>query len=285
MFRYFLISLSILIFFSCNGFSDIRVGISSIVSAETNLKMYEGMINYLSMKLNKKVDFVYRKNYNDMNLLIEKGDVDIAFICTGAYVSLNDKYVDILVVPEVRGKTVYNSLLIVNKNLKIKDLSGLKGKTVAFTDPLSNSGYIYPVYYLITNGIKNRSYFKKVYYTYSHDKSILLVNKGVIDAAFVDNMIYEYMESKSKEDVKNIEIINISQDLPNPPVVFNKNFVDKEIIKKLLLNMHIDPEGRIILKKLNIDRFVNIEKKKYEIIIKMKKVVDEHLKNESAKIF
>ncbi|MCA1933777.1 MAG: phosphate/phosphite/phosphonate ABC transporter substrate-binding protein, partial [Calditerrivibrio sp.] len=236
-------------------------------------------------KLNKNLDFIYRKNYNDMNLLIEKGDVDIAFICTGAYVSLNDNYVDILAVPEVKGRTTYNSLFIVNKNLKIKDLGSLMGKTIAFTDPLSNSGYIYPIYYLITKGIKNRNYFKKVYYTYSHDKSIIMVNKGVVDAAFVDNMVYKYMAIKSKEDVKNIDIIDTSHDMPNPPVVVNKNFADKDIVKKLFLNMHTDPEGKSILKELNIDRFVDIERKKYEIIIKMKKTVDEHLKNESAKIF
>ncbi|MEF3255519.1 MAG: phosphate/phosphite/phosphonate ABC transporter substrate-binding protein [Deferribacterales bacterium] len=263
----------------------VKIGISSIVSAETNLSMYEGLAEYISKMLNKKTEVVYRKNYSDMNMLIENSKVDVAFVCTGAYSSLDEKKIDILVVPQVAGKTTYNSVLIVNKDSNITDLKSLRNKTIAFTDPLSNTGYIYPVYLLLNNNIRNRSYFKKVYYTYSHDKSIILVNKGVVDAAFVDIMIYEYLNSVTPQKTKNIKVIHISEDFPMPPVVVSYNYKDKERLRDIFLNMHKDEEGRKILKKINIDKFEVITKERYNIIKKMKMVLDEHFKNESSEIF
>jgi len=267
------------------SFAALKIGVSSIVSAETNLKMYEGLSEYLSKKLATPAEIIYRKNYKDMNELIQKKEVDIAFVCTGAFVSMNSTTTEIIVVPQVSQRITYNSIMITNKQSKITSIKDMKYKTLALTDPLSNTGYIYPVYYLIKNGIKNRSYFKKVYYTYSHDKSIYLVNKGVVDVAFVDHMVFDYIKKRSPKDVENIQILHKSPDFPNPPIVFSSNHYNKEQLDQIFLNMHRDPEGAKILRNLNIERFVKIDNKMYNEVIKIKQEVDKHLSNESSKIF
>lgn len=263
--------------------SVLRIGISSIVSAETNLKMYNGLADYLKKKLYIQTSVIYKKNYKEMNELILKKEVDLSFICTGAYVSLDGDF-EILAVPQVEGQIYYRSLLIANKNADIKDIKDLKGKIFAFTDPLSNTGYIYPIYLFIKNNIMDRSFFKKVYYTNSHDKSIFLVNKGILDAAAVDNMIYEYIKKNNPKDVENIRIIHTSQQFPNPPIVINSN-IKKDKIEEVFLNMHLDPGGKKILENLHIDKFVKISKSEYETTRKIKKITDEHLKNAPNQIF
>lgn len=261
----------------------LRIGISSIVSAETNLKMYNGLADYIKKKLNIDTTIIYKKNYKEMNELIYKNEVDISFICTGAYVSLTGDY-EILVVPKVEGQIYYRSLILANKNSNINEIKDLKGKIFAFTDPLSNTGYIYPIYHFLKNNILDRSYFKKVYYTNSHDKSIFLVNKGVVDAAAVDNMIYEYIKKNNPKDVENIKIIHISEEFPNPPIIINPAY-KKDKLEEVFLKMHLDPEGKKILENLHIDMFVKISKTEYEKIRKIKKIIDEHLKNAPNQIF
>ncbi|MEF3254093.1 MAG: PhnD/SsuA/transferrin family substrate-binding protein, partial [Deferribacterales bacterium] len=76
-----------------------------------------------------------------------------------------------------------------------------------------------------------------------------------------------------------------SEDFPMPPVVVSYNYKDKERLRDIFLNMHKDEEGRKILRKINIDKFVVITKDRYNIIKKMKLVLDEHFKNESSEIF
>ncbi|ADR18555.1 phosphate/phosphite/phosphonate ABC transporter substrate-binding protein [Calditerrivibrio nitroreducens] len=264
-------------------FHTIKIGVSSIVSAETNIKMYDGLAEYITKKTGTKSEIIYRKNYKDMNELITNKQVDLSFICTGAYVSI-DNAIDILAVPQVNGKTYYKSLIIVNKTSNIHTISDLKNKIFAFTDPLSNTGYIYPVYLLLQNGITDRRYFKKVYYTNSHDKSIFLVNNGVVDAAAVDNMIFEYLSKISPKYVENINIIHSSMEFPNPPVVIT-NFSLKDKLKQIFLNMHNDPEGKAILKNLGIEKFVIVPKKEYDIIKNIKSFVDKNVKNTNNKIF
>ena len=62
---------------------------------------------------------------------------------------------------------------IVRKDSGIKDFQDIKGKTVAFVDPSSTSGYLFPGAHLINEGIDIE---KDIQYVYSggHDKSLQL---------------------------------------------------------------------------------------------------------------
>jgi len=106
-----------------------------------------------------------------------------------------------------------------------------------------------------------------------------------VDVAFVDHMVFEYIKKRSPKDVENIQILHKSPDFPNPPIVFSSNHYNKEQLEQIFLNMHSDPEGAKILRNLNIERFVKIDNKMYNEVIKIKQEVDKHLSNESSKIF
>ncbi|HWQ43225.1 MAG TPA: PhnD/SsuA/transferrin family substrate-binding protein, partial [Desulfosporosinus sp.] len=86
-----------------------------------------------------------RQSYQEINDLIKNGEVDMALICSGAYVAgQQDAKIELLAVPEVNGKGTYQSFLIVSADSNYQTLENLKGKTFAFTDPLSFSGRVAP---------------------------------------------------------------------------------------------------------------------------------------------
>lgn len=54
-----------------------------------------------------------RRTYAEVNDLIESGDVDVAFVCTSAYVVGKREFdMQLLAAPQVMGDTVHHSLLI-----------------------------------------------------------------------------------------------------------------------------------------------------------------------------
>ena len=115
------------------------VAISSMISPVETFNLYKDLIDYISKKMGIAIEFKQRKTYGEVNDLLEKRQLDFAFICTGAYWEAKKKFpLELLVVPVVNGKPTYQSYIIVNKESGINSFDELKGKSFAFTDPLSN---------------------------------------------------------------------------------------------------------------------------------------------------
>jgi phosphonate transport system substrate-binding protein len=175
---------------------------------------------------------------------------------------------ELLVVPEVNGETVYYSYIIVPAESSIGSLEDLKGKTFAFSDPLSNSGRLAPTYTLHQMGETPDSFFEKYIFTYSHDKSIRAVAEKIVHGAAVDSLVYNYIMVNEPPIGAKTKIIRQSSPFGIPPVVVHP-MLDQEIkarLRGLFLNMEQDEAGREILNGIMIDRFVLGSDFSYETI-------------------
>ena len=114
-----------------------------------------------------------------VDTLIEHGEVDLAFVCTSAYVAGHDHFgMELLAAPEVDGQQVYYSVLIVPADSPAQEMIDLQGKVFAFTDPMSHSGRVYPTYLLQQLGTTPEEFFSRTFFTYSHDKAIEAVTES-----------------------------------------------------------------------------------------------------------
>ena len=254
----------------------VRIGVVSMITPVGTVEYYQEIIDYISDKLGRPVDMVYRKTYDEMDRLLEKGDIDAAFICSAPYVEDKRKFgAELLVVPQVNGKVFYNSYIIVHKNSNIKDFDGLEGKTFAFTDPKSNSGRLYPIYKLAKNGQNPEDFFKKYVYSYSHNKSVELVAKKVVDGAAVENLIYNYLQQQNSPYTRQTRIIEKSPDFGIPPMVTTPHVSTflKEKMKEILVNMHNDQKGKKILLSMLIEKFVEASDSNYDSVRVMESFV------------
>ncbi|MGK5091784.1 PhnD/SsuA/transferrin family substrate-binding protein [Deltaproteobacteria bacterium TL4] len=252
-------------------------GIASIISPEKNLFLYKDLTDYLSKRTHKEIVLLFKREYGEMNRLIENSKVHFASICTGSLLDLDPTQIRVIVVPEVRGKTTYQAFIITNNKVNIDSIQALRGKIFAFTDPLSNSGWLYSHYLLKKNGYSAENFFKKSYYTYSHDRSILLVNKGVVEAASVDSLVFEFMAQETPESVQNIKVIHRSDEFTAPPLVASTRLSQEEFlfIREIFLDLDRTREGKDILRKLKIDRFRVPPAKAFRNVLQMKKVLHE----------
>jgi phosphonate transport system substrate-binding protein len=238
---------------------EIVFAISPMASPASTLANYSDFIKYLSEKTDTKIILKQRKKYAEINSLLKSGKAQFALTCTGAYLSGRDEFgLEILAVPVIDGKTTYNSYIIVKKESTIEDFRQLQGKVFAFTDPLSLSGRLYPVYLLNTINAKQEEFFKKTFYTSSHEKSVESVAYGFADGASVDSLIFKDMKSSGHPAIEKVKIIKISPSYGIPPIVISPatQKTTKQIMLKALVKMSDDNEGIEILRKLQIEKFI-----------------------------
>ncbi len=253
--------------------SPLYIAVSAMISPKKTFLYYNQMIDYVSQKIKRKIVFKQRKTYKEVNELLENGELDFAFICSGAYVDAYAEFgIEILAIPIVNGEPFYYSYIITNISNAFTTFYDLKNHTFAFTDPLSNTGKLYPEYLVASQGYSVDSYFSKIVYTYAHDNSILAVNRNLVDGASVDGLVFEYFKMKNPETVKNVRVVLKSEPFGMPPVVVRKNLEEslKNKLRKVFLNMHKSEEGKEILSNINIDRFELGNDQNYDSIRKMK---------------
>jgi len=238
----------------------LKVAVSAMISPKETFTYYKELFGYISRKTNKKIKIIQRKTYSEVNKLLNNHQVDMAFICSGAYV--NDRHdgypIKIVAIPVINGRPTYQAYIITYKSSGIKKFEDLKGKSFAFTDPLSNTGYSYPISRIRSLGYTKKTFFKDFVFTYAHDISIQLVAKQIVDGASVDGLIFNYLQNSHPERLKNIRIVEKSQFFGIPPVVVPPSTPDSTLkkLQRILCQMDKDSLGVKILKKLMIDRFI-----------------------------
>lgn len=255
-----------------NTHKSLKVAISGMVSPKETYIYYRNIVDYLADKMNMPPLIIQRGSYEAVNNLIRDKKIDLAFVCSGAYIKGKDEFgMELLVAPKINGQTVYYSYIVVHRDSNITEFSQLRGKTFAFTDPYSNSGYFAPRSLLAKLDETAESFFKKTVFTYNHDRSIKSVAMKFVDGAAVDSLIWEYMQATRPEYSSKTKIIQKVGPYGIPPVVVHPelNQETKERLRHIFLDMHKDKNGMSILRHLQIDYFVEIEDSAYDYVREM----------------
>ncbi len=239
----------------------IRIAVGGMITPKEGIAYYRQFLEYVQEKLGTKVNYVDRQDYGEVNEMLRTKQLDAAFVCSGPYVDGHKQFnLDLLAAPQARGETVYYSYIITAKDSPFHSFSELRGRKFAFTDPLSNTGKLVPTYMLAKMNETPESFFKSFIFTRSHDKAIKAVAQGIVDAAAVDSLIWEYLNKINPEFTSKTRIIEKSPPYAIPPVVVPSDLDPdlKKQLQQIFLNAHTDPKGQELLNKMMIDKFVLI---------------------------
>lgn len=255
----------------------VKIAIAAVISPKETAVYYDEMMRYVGAKLGRPIELIQKKTYDEVNAMIEKRELDLAFVCSGPYVSGHKKFgMELLVAPLLYGKPFYQAYFIVHKDSSIRDIEGLKGRRFAFTDPASNTGKLVPTYVLSQMKTTPEKYFKETIFTYSHDNSIRAVSKRLVEGGSVDGLIWDFYQDRKPDFVKDTKIIYRSPLYGIPPVVVHPDTPRalKEDLKKIFMGMHEDPEGKKILSELRIEKFVVPADSSYNSVREMQTWID-----------
>ncbi len=249
--------------------APLRVAVANVISPKGTLESYQPLLDYLEEQTGRPVELVQRRTYAETNDLIRRGDVELAFVCTSAYVAGHDSFgMELLVAPVVQGEIVYYSELIVAADSPAKSIADLRGGVFAFTDPMSFTGRVYPAYLVQQLGETPELFFARTFYTYSHDDAIRAVAQGLADGAAVDSLVLQLALDRNPGLRERIKIIDRSPPFGIPPVVVGPGVRPQQraLLAEMLEHTHEDPEGAAALAALGIERFVPIEDQAYQAV-------------------
>ena len=245
----------------------LRLAVAAIISPQGTAESYAELASYLGERLHRPVELIQRRTYAEVNDLIARHSVDLAFVCTSAYIDGKDDFgMSLLVAPEIGGQVTYHSALIVSAASRAREMADLKGAVFAFTDPMSFTGRVYPTYLLGEMGAEPTAFFSRTFFTYSHDRAIEAVANRVADGAAVDSLVLDYAIRRDPALQNQLRIIHLSPPFGIPPVVVPPDLParQKVLLYEILLGMDEDPDGARILALLGIDRFVPIDDSAYD---------------------
>lgn len=176
-------------------------------------------------------------DYSAVIEALKSNQLEIAFLGPAAYILAKDKVgcpIEAVArgIMAETGKSSYEGYIVTQPNSPIKTLKDLKGKTFAFVDPASTSGNFVPRYVFSENGIDPEKDFKSVYYSGTHQASLIAVREGKVDACAVASEVYDLAISRGQMKPSDIKVIYKSQPIPGSPFVIRTN-LPKDLQTKL----------------------------------------------------
>ena len=241
----------------------------------------EEFASVLSKLVGTPVKVYVASDYAGVIEALRSKNVDLAFVHPVGYVLASREAGCRIIAKDVwHGKTTFTSRIWVRKDSNITTLEQLRGKTLAFVDPASSSGYIYPMVMLMKQGfIKSRdprTFFREVVFAGSHDAALLALLNHTVDAtASFDSAPQQYLQKRCPDDPKKQcpdeeriqHLTHIAETEPIPEAgICGRSDLPPELVQKVhqaLLAMDA-PEYKPLLKKLyNIDGFVSAQDHEY----------------------
>ncbi|MCW5201394.1 MAG: phosphate/phosphite/phosphonate ABC transporter substrate-binding protein [Candidatus Electrothrix communis] len=139
-------------------------------------KGFTPLVEYLGEKLDREVQLIITKNYEELADKVESGAIDIGFFSPVLYVQLKQRYPQLkyLVTSQTtqggKNTAYYFSWLVARKDSGVTKVKHLRGKTFAFTNKHSSSGYIYPQGYFHWHHLAPKGFFSRVVFAGTHEK-------------------------------------------------------------------------------------------------------------------
>jgi phosphonate transport system substrate-binding protein len=237
-------------------------------------RRYRYITDYLAGKLGFKVHIDIMSNYGQICEAFLNGTTDTGFFGSFSYVLTHARAG---IEPVARpvwpdGSSTYRSYIFVRKDSGIRTLEDMKGKTLVLVDKATTAGYIFPLFYFRSFGIKNLSdIFAKIYFAGSHDVAAWAVYTGEADVGGAKNHIYNALGDEYPDFREQMITLVESPAVPSNCFAVRKDLSPalKLRLKGLLLNLDKTEEGQKILADFGATKFIPTVNEEYHSLYQM----------------
>lgn len=265
---------------NCDWPKVIKVGLIPTEGGADIIKRFKPLLDHLSRMLGVKVEGFSASDYAGIITAMAHKHIDFAYFGPKSYTDAANKAGAQALVLELNKKKQpgYYGIIISKKGSGIKTLAQAKGKTFAFTDPNSTSGFLVPnILFARDLKVKPEAYFKKVSFSGSHGASILAVKNGSVQVAATNNIDRDRMVEKGQASLADFNILWTSDLIPGAPMCARKDLPEslKAAFAGALIMFNSDKKG---LQKLQNGGYAFADDTTYDVIRYLKR-----LKKEMAK--
>ncbi len=201
---------------------------------EKNDATYKPMADYLAKKLGQPVRLRTVDTWEGLAKSLASGETDMALMGPWGYVLANHQAgAEVVATILYQGKPEYFAIMVTSPKSGINSIEDMKGKTFAFGDKGSTSGYLIPFHEFQKRGLDPDKYFSKVIYT-KHQAIETQVTRGELDAGADYNRNRDTMINDGLIKASDSKIVWTSSPLPNDAFAVSKDLAkDKAFTAKL----------------------------------------------------
>ena len=186
------------------------------------------IIAQLEKDLGVKVKYTMATDYRGTVEALKFGKAQLGHLGPKSYVEAStNNYANVEPIAQLQlanGSLGYRSCLIVHSDSEVFTPEDMAGKTFAFNDPNSTSGYLVPsAFFMMDMGVDPKKYFSKVTFSGSHEASILAVANKKVDIAATNMPDLSQLTRENKVPRGGLRVIWVSKLIPNDPIVVRKD--------------------------------------------------------------
>jgi phosphonate transport system substrate-binding protein len=242
--------------------------------APNMLPIYEFVVDAIGREIGSGAELVAGGSFDQFG----NGELDAGFICGLPYVQLmrqSPATVELLAAPVIRGdryagRPIYFSDVIVQRNSPARTFADLRGRSWAYNDLDSHSGYNLTRHHLVKLA-ETRGFFRRVVEAGFHQRAMRMVAAGEVDAAAIDSQVLAIELRDHPALADELRVIETLGPSTIQPVVAARHLpVDvKATLRTALLRMGDDPAARQELARGFVERFVPVTDGAYDDIREM----------------
>lgn len=205
------------------------------------------------------------RNYEEFNRNLYARKFDFAL--SNPYQTLNSLKYGYHVIAKMGDDNKTSGIILVRRDSKIREVSDLKGKKVAYPAATALSGTVMPQYYLHTHGLNINRDIENLYVG-SQESSIMNVYLGQVAAAATWPPLWESFQREHPEMARELVLKWETEPTINNGVVARDDVPPEvaEQVARLLDNLHASEEGRTILARIPLSRFEPADDTRYHVI-------------------
>jgi phosphonate transport system substrate-binding protein len=203
---------------------------------------------------------------------------DVAFVCGLPYVertSRGDCPVEPIAAPVVRGdryggRPIYFSDVVVRRDSPCRRFADLRGRSWAYNEPHSQSGYGITRFVLARDG-HAKGFFGRVVDAGWHEQAVRLVADGECDAAAIDSHLLALMFRDEPDLATDLRVIDTLGPSTIQPAVVARRLPRrvKSELRRTFLSLVDDPAARPHLDAALVERFVPVADGDYDDLRRM----------------
>jgi phosphonate transport system substrate-binding protein len=207
-------------------FPTLNFGVVSSENEADRIARYKTFVTYMERHLRVPCKMHQATDYAGTIEALKARKLEFARFGPASYAQAwlvtDGKVEPIVVETDSDGFVGYHSVVVVKAESPYKSLEDLKGKSLAFADPNSTSGFVAPAFFLREDGVNPETFFGRTGFSGSHENSIIAILNGTYDAAATwwtneERNNVARMEGKGMIATGQMRVIWTSPKLPGSP--------------------------------------------------------------------
>jgi phosphonate transport system substrate-binding protein len=262
-------------------FPTLAFGVISAENEADRTMRHQPFLAYLEKRLDAKIRMHHATEYAGTIEALKARKIEFARFGPASYAQAwlvtGGKVEPIAVSTDIEGYAGYHSVVVVKAEGPYRSLDDLKGKTLAFADPNSTSGYVAPSFFLREQGVDLAKHFGRTGFAGSHENGIIAVVNGTYDASVTwwtneQRSNFLRMEEKGMVPKGSVRVVWKSPALPESPWAIHTDLPPdlKADVRSALMAFPIaEPAGWRALTDGKSKGLVEVRHADYEPVVRM----------------